>query len=115
LLGGQWGTGQKLAYGKRNWDDFNVTIEGMNALEAIDSWYKTLSKTLSSTDTADTADAVFANVLNPENLKNPDTGTKTHVLGAHAAAAAAGAAKPKQLWLQGASYPCKTCCSGGSQ
>jgi hypothetical protein len=39
---GQWGTGQKLAYNKRDFDDFNVTIDGMNALQAIDAWYHSL-------------------------------------------------------------------------
>ena len=68
---GQWAQGQQESHGTKDWNDFNVTIDGWNAATAVNSW----------------------------------------VLAIESGAARAAT---RNLWLQGADYPCKTCCHGGN-
>ena len=36
---GQWGQGQRLSYKGKNWDDFNVSIDGLSGAAAFDQWF----------------------------------------------------------------------------
>ena len=83
---GQWGSNQSGVF-----PDFRPSIDGATGLEAFATWRTAL----------------------PPATWPPGSPRRA---AAEAEAAARGAlGEPRRLWVQEASYPCKTCCQGGQQ
>jgi hypothetical protein len=82
---GQWGTGQRIAWHGNNWDDFNVTIDYLQATHAINQWFHDLDQQYD---------------WRHERQHERQQGHATVNVS-------------KRIWIQRAEYPCTMCCTGG--
>lgn len=87
---GQWAQGQKLGPGGQ-FDDFNVTIEGTQAIPALASWYT------ERVQRAHRQAAVGGDASTPIAAAEMETGGPDY----------------SHVWVQSALFPCANCCAGG--
>lgn len=107
---GQWGQNQTLGPSGQ-FDDFNVTIDGVTGAMALAQWYTALVAAHES--------GVAIRGWPPLEVVRQRGGgaaTARQEMGTavQQQQAGAGAGVPSRLWLQAVAYPCSDCCDGGS-
>ena len=103
---GQWGQDQTLGPGGQ-FNDFNVTIDGVTGAVALAQWYTALVQ-------AHEGGVDIRGWPPLERVRGRGSPPSARSPRHEPASPAASAGVPSKLWLQRVQYPCSDCCSGGS-